>query len=148
MRGARYEDQCQQDRDNEGQQDTRHPHDKDQWHKSQTGQRVQISWQHIHRRWSNEQGNWKQDTEDQQCQLPACSTTQTFWYPNGDGRLCGRENDKYAELFTNFLLLAHGLTAYKRQTEKINKKTWSLTAYWIQKRDIYQLSPFGDNKPS
>ena len=25
--------------------------------KSQTGQRVQISWQHIHRRWSNEQGN-------------------------------------------------------------------------------------------
>ena len=27
---------------------------------------------------------WKQDTEGQQCQLPACPTTKTFWYRNGD----------------------------------------------------------------
>ena len=35
-----YEDQCQQERDNEDQQDTRHPQHKDQWHKSQTSQKV------------------------------------------------------------------------------------------------------------
>ena len=33
---------------------------------------------------SNEQGNWKQDTEGQQRQLPACPSTKTIWYPNGD----------------------------------------------------------------
>ena len=58
--------------------------------------RVQISCQHIHRRWSNEQGNWKQDTEGQQCQLPACPTTKTSWYPNGD-----KEQNHKLHLCTN-----------------------------------------------
>ena len=39
--------------------------------------RDKISWQYIHR-------NRKQDTEGQQCQLPACPTTKTSRYPNGD----------------------------------------------------------------
>ena len=42
------------------------------------------SWQYIHRRQSSDQGNPKQDTEGQQCQLPACPTTKTSRYPNGD----------------------------------------------------------------
>ena len=34
--------------------------------------------------------------------------------PCVESKLCGRENNKYPEVFTKFLLLTHELAAYKR----------------------------------
>ena len=46
--------------------------------------------------------------------------------------LCGRERYKYLEVFTNLLLLTQGLSAYKRQKEKMSL--------------LYTLRRYGDKR--